>query len=115
LAIERARDAMRRESHLYGSASEFWAPFWKSVDTFYTKDKIEPISYDSYKKSIFEPSLSKIAEATTGSTPSIDDILRPRGQTKPAPSPFKAARILSLMNKFPDEKSHQDLYVAALD
>jgi hypothetical protein len=56
LAIERARDAMSRESRPDGSTSDFWVSFWKSVDTFNTKDKIEPISYNSYRKSIFESS-----------------------------------------------------------
>ncbi len=115
LALERVSDSMRRQSKQDSLGPDFWAEFWKSLDTFYTKGKIEPISYDSYRATIFEPSLRKIAAARSDTTPSIDEILGHKGQPDPSRSPFKAARILSLMNKFPDEESHQDLYMEALD
>jgi len=112
LAIDGARDSMRRQSRQDGSAPDFWAAFWKSVDKFYVKEKIEPISYESYRTNIFERSLDKIANAT-GIT--IDEILKPKGESDRPRSPFRAARILSLMNKFPHEQSHQDLYMESLD
>jgi hypothetical protein len=94
-----------------------WPDFWKSVDVFSTKGKIEPISYDSYKKDVFGPGLQKIANARADSSPSIDQILKsdpnsdPKSDPRQKYSPFKAGRILNLMNKFPDEASHQDLYI----
>ena len=121
LAIERSRESMRRQSSENVSPSDLWPDFWKSVDVFSTKGKIEPISYDSYKKDVFGPGLQKIVNARADSSPSIDQILKsdpnsdPKSDPRQKYSPFKAGRILNLMNKFPDEASHQDLYMEALD
>jgi len=112
---------MRRQSSENVSPSDLWPDFWKSVDVFSIKGKIEPISYDSYKKDVFGPGLQKIANARADSSPSIDQILKsdpnsdPKSNPRQKYSPFKAGRILNLMNKFPDEASHQDLYMEALD
>jgi hypothetical protein len=123
LAIEHAEQAMQRGAES-SDLTDIRAAISKSLKELHGKDKVAPISYDFYQKMVFKPCLNRIAAAKAtsraksktnpGGRLTFNQILDATPQNKSWET-FNACRILALLHKYPDEKTHQDLYVKVLE
>jgi adenylate kinase family enzyme len=141
LAIEQAKDNMHRRSQ-QGSPREKKAyekgkkknekeyqdfeGKLKSSLRQYEEGKLEAIPYESYWNAVFERSLDYIATAQADDkkgarSPKVSDILREKKDPGAAQNlfdtreAFTCSRVLDLLDKYPKEGTHGDVYMEALD
>lgn len=133
LAIEQAKDNMHRRSqqeppgeqngHKKGKKkhekerSDFEGKLKSSLKQ-YEEGKLETIPYESYRNAVFERSLNYIATAPASK---VNDILRKKKEARATYNlfdrreAFTCSRVLDLLDKYPKEDTHGDVYMEALD
>jgi adenylate kinase family enzyme len=141
LAIEQAKDNMHRRSQQGGPGEEKvqkkgnkkheqeHTEFQKKLESSlkqYEEGKLEAIPYESYRNAVFEKSLDYIATARAdgqkgAKKPKVSDILGNKKAHGATQTPFDSreaftcSRVLDLLDKYPKEGTHGDVYMEALD
>lgn len=134
LAIEQAKDNMHRRSQQENPSEETGhqkkkkrkrekerADFEGKLESSlkqYEEGKLETIPYESYWNAVFERSLEYIATAPESK---VNEILRRKKDPRATHNlfdrreAFTCSRVLDLLDKYPKEDTHGDVYMEALD